>query len=315
MREATARLLDRTIEFGSRPAVRHGLMVGCAVFVVVMVQTAASGAPFVGYDARAYWEAAALRDPYASTIAGGFGGEGGLYEYKYPPPLAQVLHLVHWIPWPLFLGLWTALLLGVLGLQAGRLLLPALLFPPVLGELWLGNINLLIGLAIVAGFRWPAAWAFVLLTKMTPGIGLLWFVVRREWRALGIAASISAAIAGASIALAPGLWADFLEALRTQTDPSMSAAGQAIPLPLPIRLVLAAALVAWGAATDRRWVVPLAAILAIPFSWWNVLVLGVAAIPLAMPRATPRLMSAIGERHAATAAPVPDRQSTTTASG
>ena len=28
--------------------------------------------------------------------------------------------------------------------------------------------------------RWPAAWAFVLLTKMTPGIGLLWFAFRRD---------------------------------------------------------------------------------------------------------------------------------------
>ena len=49
-------------------------------------------------------------------------------------------------------------------------------------ELAGGNISLLLAVAIVVGFRWPAAWAFVLLTKVTPGIGLLWFVVRREWR-------------------------------------------------------------------------------------------------------------------------------------
>ena len=41
--------------------------------------------------------------------------------------------------------------------------------------------------AIVLGFRWPFTWAFVLLTKVTPGVGLLWFAVRREWRSLAIA--------------------------------------------------------------------------------------------------------------------------------
>ena len=44
-----------------------------------------------------------------------------------------------------------------------------------------------IAAAIVIGFRWPAAWSLVLLTKITPGIGLLWFAVRREWRSLAIA--------------------------------------------------------------------------------------------------------------------------------
>ncbi len=41
--------------------------------------------------------------------------------------------------------------------------------------------------AIALGFRYPATWAFVLLAKVTPGIGLLWFLVRREWRNLAIA--------------------------------------------------------------------------------------------------------------------------------
>ena len=41
--------------------------------------------------------------------------------------------------------------------------------------------------AIALGFRYPAAWSFLLLTKVTPGIGLVWFAVRREWRPLAIA--------------------------------------------------------------------------------------------------------------------------------
>lgn len=291
-----ASLLARLVEFGSRRPVQHGLIVACAVFVVTMVQSAASGAPFVGYDAHAYWTASALDDPYASTIAGGFGGEGGFYEYKYPPPLAQLLALAHWIPWPVFYGIWTAVLLAALALQAGRLLLVALFFPPVLGELWMGNVNLLVGLAIVLGFRWPAAWAFVILTKITPGVGLLWFAVRREWRALGIAVAATATISAVSLVLAPELWHDFAAALRTQGDVSMTAAGQAIPLPLAFRIAVASALVAWGAVAGHRWVVPVAAIIASPFTWWNVLAMAVAVIPLTVPEATPRLAALLARR-------------------
>ena len=50
-----------------------------------------------------------------------------------------------------------------------------------------GNINLLIVGAVLIGFRYPWAWAFIILTKVTPGIGLLWFLTRREWRHLAIA--------------------------------------------------------------------------------------------------------------------------------
>ena len=61
-----------------------------------------------------------------------------------------------------------------------------------------GNVSLLLAVAIVVGFRWPAAWALVLLTKITPGIGLLWFAVRREWRHLAIALGATAAIVAVS---------------------------------------------------------------------------------------------------------------------
>ena len=290
------RLLASAIRLGSLPATRHGLVLASAVFVFVIVRAAATGDPLVAYDAHVYWSAAALADPYSATIAGGFGAEGGLYKYKYPPVLAQLLFVVHWLPWPVFLGAWTALLLAAVALQSGRLMLPVLFLPPVLGELWLGNLNLLIGLAIVVGFRWPAAWAIVVLTKMTPGIGLLWFAVRREWRELFIALGVSAAVAATSFAIAPGLWADFSAALRTQFDVSLSSAGQAIPLPLPVRLVAAALLTTWGARSGRRWVVPAAAILAIPFSWWNVFSIAVGAIPLAVPGAAPRLSALVAGR-------------------
>ena len=70
-------------------------------------------------------------------------------------------------------------------------------------ELAGGNIHLLLAAAIVLGFRWPWTWAIVLLTKITPGIGLLWFVVRREWRDLAIALGATAAIVAVSFLVWP----------------------------------------------------------------------------------------------------------------
>ena len=96
----------------------------------------------------------------------------------------------------------------------------------------MGNIHLLLGLAIVAGTRWPALWAFPLLTKITPGIGLIWFAARREWRNLAIALVATVVVVGVSYVLAPWLWADFIEASKTQVDATVNVPRQAAPVAL-----------------------------------------------------------------------------------
>ncbi len=228
--------LGRALE---HPAVMPGIAVASAVFVVAIVSFAARGDPYIGYDAHAYYQAAALDDPYRTTINGGFDAAGGLYEYKYPPPLAQILHplRVIGISWPAFLGAWTILLLASLAWMGRRWTLVLLLFPPVLGELWLGNLNILLGLAIVVGMRYPASWSFILLTKITPGVGLIWFAVRREWRSLAIALVATVAVVGVSFALAPWLWSDFIEASQDagRRDDRRPAPGRADRAAAPAR--------------------------------------------------------------------------------
>jgi hypothetical protein len=60
-----------------------------------------------------------------------------------------------------------------------------------------------------------------------------------------------------------------------------------IPIPLAPRLVAAAALVTWGARTDRRWTVVVAATLAVPTLWSHSLAMlvGCAALARGMPDA------------------------------
>ena len=67
-------------------------------------------------------------------------------------------------------------------------------------------------------FRWPGTWSFVLLTKVTPGIGLLWFAARREWRNLAIALGVTAAIVAVSMAIDPALWRSWIELLLREVS-------------------------------------------------------------------------------------------------
>ena len=66
-----------------------------------------------------------------------------------------------------------------------------------------GNPQIMIAAICVIGFRYPAAWSFAVLTKIAPGIGLLWFVARGEWRNLAIAIGATTLIAVVSFVLAP----------------------------------------------------------------------------------------------------------------
>jgi hypothetical protein len=280
--------MTRVAGWLDHPAILPGLIVAGVIFVIVQVMGAAAGQPFAAYDVHSYWLAGGSDQPYASTIASGFDDSVNLYKYRYPPPLAQVFVVLHLLPFPLVAGLWIGMLYAIVLVLGGRWAPLVLLFPPTLAELYLGNVNLLIALAIVVGFRWPAAWAVVILTKITPGIALAWFAFRREWRNLGIALVATAAVTAVSFALAPNWWAEFFQAMTVQAPAAVDVPPAAIPIPLPIRLVVALVVVAYGARTDRAWLVPVAATIAAPALWWNVLVILVACVPLAEGRGLTR---------------------------
>jgi hypothetical protein len=148
-------------------------------------------------------------------------------------------------------------------------------------ELAGGNIHLLLAAAMVLGFRWPATWAIVLLTKITPGIGLLWFVVRREWRQLFIALGATALIVAVSFVTMPDAWAQWVGVLSRVAGRDGTWA--AVPIPFLVRLPFAVALVVWGARTNRRWTVPVAGMLALPALWYGGLAMLLAVIALREP--------------------------------
>lgn len=206
--------------------------------------------------------------------------------YVYPPPFAQLIWPLTLLPFAAFTVLWTLALTGALLLVVGARWIgwALLLLPFVVKDVGEGQIHALLALAILVGFRWPAAWSFLLLTKVTPGIGLLWFAVRGEWRALSIALGATAAIAGVSFLLAPDLWGAWVgtvgPALRAPNPWSAYSVPVLMAMPLAARLAMAAAIVALGGRTNQRWTVPLASFLALPGMWVGGLTILLAIVPL-----------------------------------
>jgi Glycosyltransferase family 87 len=221
-----------------------------------------------GVDARTYW-GASLDNPYPGPQVGLPGA------YLYSPAFLQALTPLRLLPWEVFHAIWTGLGIAAAVFLVGPIAaaLAITLLPFVYRDLFVGNIHLMLGVAIVLGFQWPGTWAFVLLTKVTPGIGLLWFAVRREWRSLAVAVGVSAAVSLISFVLAPYLWFDWVNRLRGDSG----TAGSGYLLGIVVRVAVAAALVAIGARTNRAWLVPVASMLAIPIIWPDSLAILLAA--------------------------------------
>jgi hypothetical protein len=218
-------------------------------------------------DAYAYWRPIQGGSPYGGAAVGDLG------SYLYSPAFKLLCMPLGLLPWPVFNAAWTALNLAVYRSVAGRWALPLLLFLPIPFEIISGNVHILYAGAIVAaisrGPGWAASWCLLLLTKVTPGIGLIWHLVRREWRSLAIAVFATIAVAAGSAVIVPGWWAEWYRILVGSTSGPTATPGWYLPVPLLVRLPAAAVLVAWGGVTSRRWTVPVAVVLALPVLWLN----------------------------------------------
>ena len=239
-----------------RRAARDGLLLAGIIFTAYWFWSILQ-VPF-NSDAAIYWSAP-LDDPYAGARIGGLGA------YLYSPAFLQLMAPFRLLPWETFHLLWSLILLGCLVWLVGRLTPVVIVLPPVTDEIIVGNINLLIAVAVALGFRYAASWSFPLLTKVLPGFGLLWF----DWAGVLVES-----------ALHPGTDHIPLTAL--------------LPIPLWLRLPVAAALIVVAARRGRAWLMPVAIVLALPALWMSALVILLAI---------PRLRRTAPERQAALAAP------------
>ena len=246
-----------------------------------------------GMDARCYF-VPTLSDPYLHS------NWSDQIAYPYSPAFLQLLEPVRLLGrllgWQAFMAVWAAILFAALVYMTGpRLILLGLALFGLM-EIWGGNIELLVALAIVLGFRWPATWSFVLLTKITPGIGLLWFVVRREWTSLAIALGATAAVVAVSFILMPDAWRTWPQVLANNVGKNGTWA--AVPIPFVVRLPFALVLVVWGARKNHRWTVPVSAMLALPALWYGGLSILIATLPLVGARSWSDLVRVLSDGRA-----------------
>ena len=227
--------------------------------------------PILAADAHTYWSAP-YDDPYAGPQIGLPGA------YLYPPPFIQALAPLRLLPWEAFHALWAALgfaaLVFLVGPVGGALAVTFL--PFVYRDLLVGNIHLMLGAAIVIGLSRPMAWAFPILTKVTPGVGVLWFVARREWGHVAWAIGTAAAVALASFAIGPDLWFAWVDRMRGDTG---TAGGVYLGV-LILRLIVAAALVIVAGRFRRAWLIPVAIVITLPILWPDSLAIFLACFPL-----------------------------------
>jgi hypothetical protein len=226
---------------------------------------------FAEVDAEAYWGLTVDR-LYVDVHL------GDQDAFLYSPVVAYLFLPFSSLPFEVFYAILAAVNLAALvWILRPELAALSLFLIPVSNEVARGNVHILLAAAIVLGFRYSGTWAWVLLTKVTPGVGVLWFGVRREWRALGIALGVTGALVAVSFLLTPDLWFRWFAVLTGSveiTRPSV------LEVPVLPRLVVAAVLVA--VAAWRGWfaMVPVAAMLALPAIWVNSLAMLVAVVPL-----------------------------------
>jgi hypothetical protein len=254
-------------------ALRHGLtLAGLLYIAAVWLRLVPYAEPVPDYgpmfDAYGIWNA----------------WDGGLYDipwlefeaYVYSPAFAQLIYPLTLLPWEAFAALWTGLAIAILFWMRVPWMLA---FPGVVDDILRGNIHLfLAGAVVLAVRRQPigaGAWAFPMLTKVTPGIGIVWHAMRGEWRGVVVGLGLTAGIVGASVLVVPDLWAEWIGLLvaNAGSDPRI----QVVPLPLLVRLPVALALVVVAARWDRAWLLPIGVMLALPNVWTSSLALLAAA--------------------------------------
>ena len=246
------------------PMIFFAISAGICVQVLVLL-TMSGGDPV---DALSYWQTNPA-DPYPIGKTE--------FQFGYSPVVAQLWAPLFHLPFEVFAFIFRVFEVVGLVLLTGPLAGLLIFTSPVASEVNAANINFTLAVIMVLGFRWPALWAIPLLTKPSMGVGLVWFMVRGEWRKAAIPIAIAGAIAGVSFLFDQKVWFEWFQWIQTGTLPVGT-----WPYPWPIwaRLPFSLALVIWGARTNRPWTVAVAAGFALPRLYFQSPAILVAVVPL-----------------------------------
>ncbi len=212
-------------------------IVAIAVFIVLIGASIAVAGDTLGFDFRAYHQAARRVLDGAPLYITDFAAIGPFGLYLYPPtaillvlPLAALSETTAVIAW-------TALMLaafgiGVLILPVSRtvrwwLVLLAGLSWPFAYAIKLGQVGPLLFLTFAIGWRWlddprrlGASAAIGTAVKLQPALIFVWAALTGRWRAIVVGVVVLAAMAVIATLLAGvSAWPDFVSVIRTIAEP------------------------------------------------------------------------------------------------
>ena len=236
------------------PVISWGLFGVVALYCIASIAgltgypTAADG--IVSGDAWNYWSGT----PYTSE------------HYRYSPAFYWLTVPFRAMPFELFLAIWTVIHLAVIAWLGPWTILLA--FDDVIR----GNVTTFLAAGVVLavwGHAWT--WSWTLLTKVTPGVGILYHVGRREWRAVLVALGVTGAIVAVTWPF--GLWPEWFASLAAAPENYQTVD---VLAPLPVRVAIGSLLCLLAARWV--WLLPVGMIVAMPGLWPSSFAL-LAALP------------------------------------
>lgn len=241
------------------------------IYAIGAVYCLAAISGFAGYsessgivmgDGANYWQGLAYTDTH----------------YRYSPVFWWFTGPLQAMPFEWFAAVWAALHLVAVAWLGPWTILVA--FDDVIR----GNVSTFLAVGAVLAVRGHGAtWALPLLTKVTPGVGMLYHVARREWAPLLEAFIVTGALVFWTLLVVPELWPQWFAALSKAPDNYYTLN---VLAPLWVRLPLAAVL---AYLSGRRvWLLPVAMLISVP---------GLLPSSFAILAAIPRLRSLLTHHH------------------
>lgn len=223
--------------FGS-PAISRALPVLAIVVAVVVVGAVlASAGPTLGYDTKAYLDAARRLLDGTPIYDTGIDRAGAAGLYYYSPPFTLVAVPFALLPAPLDVVAWMAGLVAAFGLGVAILpvsrdvrwliVLLAGLSWPFAYAVKLGQVGPILFLLFAVGWRWMdrpvrlgVAIAIGTIVKLQPAILFVWAALTRRWAAVA-AGLITLAVAAVLATVVCGFdsWSAWLTILRSISAP------------------------------------------------------------------------------------------------
>ena len=216
-------------------------IVAVLAFVLGTGSALAVAGDTLGFDFRAYHQAAARLIGGGPLYDTSFQAAGGFGLFYYPPTFAPLILPFGWLAETTAVWTWTAILLA--SFAAGVVLLPvtrtvrwwivvlAGLSWPFVYAVKLGQVGPILFLLFAVGWRWlehpvKAGVAVGLGTaiKLQPGVLLVWAVLARRWMTAAVGVAVLAVLALVATVLAgTSAWSDFIQLIGQLSDPITTA--------------------------------------------------------------------------------------------